>query len=299
MKSFENFIILEKLGINIEVINISNIIYNQLIKNPKSTEIILPYNKLNIKKIIITHIQNGGADLNIDKSTNDVIYLNVHKITKDIIQHELNHALQLIKQGNSKIIKKITSYKAHLLMKNILPESEYIENLLAFKYFSQKYEMDSYVYNIKQDMLELFDNSFQNLNYKNYSDIINNNFNVYYKHVLEESKYYKTYQQFLINYEPNTLNNMNNDELLLLINIVEDNYIFLIKQKNKLSTLLKSFYQILFKNNYINNVDIKITNIDKYINSLKSEKNTSVTYFNNKISKLYDIIRDEIIEKYK
>jgi len=103
--NFKEFLINEESGINDEIINIANFIYEQYLKNDNINEIILPDNKLNIKKIKIRNIKNT-TEFDINKSNNNTITLNLdlNNLNIDNLYHELNHVLQFKKEGKEKTI---------------------------------------------------------------------------------------------------------------------------------------------------------------------------------------------------
>lgn len=285
MKNFKQFLLQERLNINLEVLNLSEYIYDNILKQGKVKKIKLPDNSLGIKWVIIDYINSSDSALEFDlkKSGREKIYLYFSKdcsITLDNIQHEMNHALKFIKQGKENTLNKFLKLKSVNLTKTFF-NNDFFNDFLAFKYFSQIDEIDSYMYNLEKQIIEKL-------------STLKSKSNHIFKTILDNMEIYKLYKNYLLDYDPNDLRVLGHDQLLLMFNIIEDNYHFLIKKRNNFHSVLRSIYQIIFKKRYIENLDIKITNLDQYIQKLVGDKEKSIQYFNHKIDKLYASVMEKI-----
>lgn len=285
MKNFKQFLLQERLNINLEVLNLSEYIYDNILKQGKVKKIKLPDNSLGIKWVIIDYINSSNSALEFDlkKSGREKIYLYFSKdcsITLDNIQHEMNHALKFIKQGKENTLNKFLKLKSVNLTKTFF-NNDFFNDFLAFKYFSQIDEIDSYMYNLEKQIIEKL-------------STLKSKSNHIFKTILDNMEIYKLYKNYLLDYDPNDLRVLGHDQLLLMFNIIEDNYHFLIKKRNNFHSVLRYIYQIIFKKRYIENLDIKITNLDQYIQKLVGDKEKSIQYFNHKIDKLYASVMEKI-----
>ena len=279
---FENFILNEKSGINDEVVILSKIIFIEYLNNNNLKKVDLPINKLNIKKIIIKN--SNENEFNIDKSNKTIIFLklDLNNLTEDTIYHELNHVLQFKMIGKDQTLINLFKYKSAQLIFKFKKNIE-VENFIMFKYYSQKNEIDSFIYNF----------------YKFIKDNIPNdklNFNKNFEKLLTDSKDYKIYQ-FLKYYDPHNLKNMNENELLYILNTYEKNYKFLYKYHNNIfhyiAFFFKSIKEALNNNIAVFEPIIKIENLDKYLSNINKHKNISKKYMLNKMTRLYNIIFEE------
>lgn len=298
-KDFNNYLIIEKLGINEEVLKISNIIYDDiLIKNSyKNYQIKLPINKLGIEYVFIffKNHDNNKASFDIGRSNRNKIYLWISKdikLTVDTIYHELNHAIKFIFVGKENSKKKLFDIKSLRLVKPYIASEHdnIINTLIMFKYYSSREEIDSYLYNSYYQLINPSPDSI----FYNFDKFYTDNFNEFFDLLIRETESYSIFK-FISNYNPNDLKKINHTDLQLYLNIVEDNYNFLLKQKRDIYSILRAVYQIIFKKHFISTLDIKIVNIDKYIDKLQKEKDESSKYLIKKLYKLYDLIKTERI----
>lgn len=277
------FLLLETLGINDNVIKLSKYIFD-IIKDKKVNKITIPFYFYGIKTIIINYkkIKNTHSNFNFEDSNKDEIYLNISNINKYDIEHELNHALQFIKTNKEKVRKQSSEYRALLLTNNDLEQNDIFEKLIAFRYFSQKYELDSLIYNIKEDVSNLLDLLIENNKINKY------NFNQHFKSLLIESETFYMIDGYLNKFNPKILKKLNNKELSLMLRVFNENKDFLSKNKLcKINILFNKFKKIFLSNNQIPKIDI-----NEYINKLEKDKNEYQNYFNKKVDKIYAYIYD-------
>jgi len=296
MKTFKEFLLIEELGFNLEVLNLSDIIYDTIKENPSIKKIELPENKLKIKNIFLTYNKKISSHLNINKSNINNIHLNINNLNKADIQHELNHTLQFLQLGKKSTLDKHIKYKAFTLSKGILSYEKEFDNLIAFKYLSQTLEIDSFIYNIRSEVIDTFNILLKDIKKEYYyKQVIEKKFNLIFLAVLDNSKVYKMYKDFMMDFNPLILKKISNETLILMLNIIEDNYKFLLKKNYLLPRIFRAIRQILFTKSYISNLDIKITNIDEYLNKLQKDKDNAVDYLTKKIDKLYASVYQELI----
>jgi len=275
-----NFILNERLGINDDIIKISNDIYDSILN--KKSDIIAPKNNIKIEKIHINYFNDNSstkASFNINKSNLSKIILNIntnYNISVDTIRHELNHALQFLFVGKDKSIRDYSRIKAIESSTFISPkDSQIFQNFLMYKYFSDKSEINSYIYNLEYELRDLYNEN------KDY-------FLQNYEFFLKTTTVYSVFE-YIKNYDIYELKQLDSDILIKYINIIEDNYDFIIKHNSKLSYFIRSIYQIIFKKKYLNNLTIKISNINDYLNKQRKIQNESVDYMFSKMLKLYDL----------
>jgi hypothetical protein len=185
VKTFKEFLLTEELGFNLEVLNLSNIIYNTIKENPDIKKIELPENKLKIKNIFLTYNKEISSHFNINKSDINNIYLNINKLNRSDLQHELNHALQFIHLGKKKTLDKHLKYKAFTLSKGILSYDKEFDDLIAFKYLSQTLEIDSFIYNIRSEVINTFNSLLVDVEKEYYKQVIEKKFNSIFLAVLD------------------------------------------------------------------------------------------------------------------
>lgn len=270
MKEFSKFILNEELGFNLEVIRLSEFIFNKIIDSkPKPNRILLPDNKIGIKEVFIKYGKNQDnieASIDVYKSNKKKIYITLVNITKDNIEHKLNHVLQLSKIGKEKFINKYSEYKSFLLTGNKFINNRVFNNFLSFKYFTLKTELDSYIYNIYYEVKQ---------NIRKKEDL--KNFNLY----LNLSETYRMIKYYLYDYNVHDLKKIDPEVLILIFNVVEEKYKFIIKYNNRKDfiTWIKSFFK--------KKSEFKIKNIDDYLHKMENIQIERQKYFSNKINKIY------------
>lgn len=152
-KNFRYNLIVERLGINKEIDEYSDKIFN-LLKNSKDRKFTftdLPEN-VNIYKLYINKLdhkyfdKNGELDINSSKKTNKgwVITINLSDdFGIDTLKHEMNHALRMSLIGKDKMIKELNYLKSKVRFLNLRDDN--IENFFYILYLASEEEINAKV----------------------------------------------------------------------------------------------------------------------------------------------------------
>jgi len=274
--NFNDYLLVEKLGINEDVIKISEIVYKEIKKG--NSDIKIPDNKLGIKKIIIDYskdIEMMGKD--ISTSTNDTIVLMINpylKINLGMIYHEMNHALQFIKIGKERSKKKLDNLMSmELSMYNPDFQIDILRKFVKFKYYLQKDEIDSYIYN----------------SYYELKRMVNDNINIdkEFKILIKNTIGYKILN-YIKKYDIDILKSIDSEILLNFINSIDRNNNLILKYKlENIESVLDTIKKGILPKEY------KIKNFDKYLNKIKKEQKSSIKYFEKKLYRLKDLLIHE------
>ena len=316
MKNFDDFI-LETLGINLDVKTLSDYIYNKISSSIDSKIITIFDNEVKTEKIvidkIIIKIFNNKLKMSDDEKYNTVSVFRIDKSeltekglyaviecygipTIYTIYHELNHALQFYYVGKQNSERRANRLKSFNIISDKL-EFKKMQDFVIMYYISEDSEINSF---ISEDYKRLKDKLLQSKNINDNifkKDFKNTFYDEIFKQYIKNTESYIHYQQ-LKDYDIyEELKNVSKSDMISFFNAVEDESIF-----------LKKFYKNNFWNkirliiNNINNFDNKriefVDNIDDRYNSLmKKYDNRFKTKSNlifNKLTKLYDILKDEI-----
>jgi len=278
--SYNNFILNEKLGINEDVIKISEIIFKNIRQG--LTKIKLPENKLNIKEIIINYTDSISImGHNISDSTENKIIININpyiKINLGMIYHEMNHILQFIKIGKNKSKEKLNPLMSmELTMFNNDFQIKILKDFINFIYYLQKDEIDSYIYNSYYEIKKFIKEN--NIDIKN----INNIFPILIKNTLG----YKILTALKL-YNVDNLKQLDNDILIRFINTINKNKDLILKYKlENIENAIDIIKKGLLPQDY------KILNIDDFLKKVKIKQKNSIKYFEKKLFKLNHLIKYE------
>jgi len=277
---FNDFLLLEKLGINDDVIKLSEIVYSNIQNG--ITEFNLPKNKLGINKIIIEYDNNIDAmGKNISDSTKDTIVLNINpnlKINKGMIYHEMNHVLQFVRIGKEKSKKKLDPLMSmELTMFNTDFQIKILKDFIRFNYYLQKDEIDSYVYNSYYELKK----------YISINKIDNENIDKTFSIIIKLTMGYKILN-YLKDYNVDDLKNIDNKILVNFINTIDKNNKLILKYTlENIESVLDTIKKGLLPSEY------QIKNIDTYLNKIKKKQKESIKYLNKKLFRLKDLLINE------
>ena len=155
-------IIVEKVGINLDLLYLSEQLYNLIKDNNKSVY------EFNGKLFNVTILHINTIKITIDKSNSSFdlssseitekgfdinINLNKNEIDSKVIHHELNHALRFYMIGKEKSIEKSHQLKSHNLSLNFIKTPE-IDEFITLYYYSQPDEIYSYISEAYYELLE-------------------------------------------------------------------------------------------------------------------------------------------------
>lgn len=306
MLNFEEFILNEKLGINSDLIIISDYIYSLLIKFPNENSFVINGKDIKTEKIIIdkihfnkTEIKDAEANFNIKKSkiTNKgiVIYINFNlkkEINKITIYHEIQHSLDFYYKGKEKTVKETIDLKSVKTALNHISNDKIKLFILAL-YYSETTEINARIaetYKILLDKITINDPDEKYIR------------EIFVKEYVELKKYLKVY--FLQNYNIYNLKEIDLNDLLIFFNIIDDNHKLLLKYTK--NTLVNNFNYIILgikdflfkkyryrkiKKRYKNIEDIDFL-LDKYNNRFKKAVETLIL----KLDRLLSLLIEEKVK---
>ena len=110
--NFKDYILNETLVINLEILKLTDYVFDYIKENGKVKKIKLNNNILNIEEIRLKYDTSENSYIDVTKSNSRRIYLNLSIIDKSIISHELNHALQYLLKGKEKTLNMHYKYKS-------------------------------------------------------------------------------------------------------------------------------------------------------------------------------------------
>ena len=296
--SFNLFLIEEKVGINNDVVSLSEYIFSILQSN-KNKYIItsddVKTEKIIIDNIIINILNNKtgiSGELNIKKSkiTNKGLYtvINIYGTPNiNTIYHELNHALQFFYKGKTETLKQVANLKSF----NISGIDVILEKFIYLYYISESTEINSY---IAESYIELKDilKNVKNINPKKF------NFELVYKEFIRDTISYQHYE-ILKNYNiEKEFKKLKKVEVLAFFDLMKDQNIFFKKYyKKNLINLIKFIFKNFNYNDRINNYKL-IDNVDEKYSVLIKKYNLRFKLKSEiilrKLSKLSAILKDEI-----
>jgi len=298
IKSYNNFVF-EKVGVNDDVIKLSNFISKYIhLKGKVSKEYVinkkdlpddinLPINKLVIYYEPIKKGDKNYAYLDVRKSKrfksgNVEIYIVLRTLKKSIIYHEINHALQFINLGKYKMIRK---GKMSILYNNI--ENDFkdkkVKSFLYLLYRSDELEVSS---NIIQ-----FYGQLKGLMKKYIKD-----FKIKFKDKMDNEEMQKYIDKWKKKYFINTLKNRDIYRTAKIINNID---LFEYFENADKDEVIKLFTLLSFidKNNKIIKKSLVLNPIDD--NELEKEIQKYQNMMNNmgrkmliKIGKVWDLLND-------
>ena len=276
--NYLDFIIYERSNFNKDVMFLSKYIYDNIdISKPKNI-IILPENALGIKKCTVGKTQKNLAQLDIKLSTKQNIYINLNELRLSDIEHELNHALKFLKVGKERLIKDYTQFQS-LLVTGKKINVDIFQQLVKFKYFTLKTEIDSHFYNIKEEFEQYLKNIKPN----------EENFRKNFYPILKIDIPTYRFMNHCLKFEPNKLKDINKEELQNILNTIEDNHNFIrnidINNKKSIISKIKTIFSKKKNNHKLN--------IDEWIKKLEKEKKEALDYTRKKVSKLYYFLYSE------
>jgi len=298
-------IIVEKVGINLDLVNLSEELYN-LIKNDKKSFYKFDHKQFNTSTLhinsisIIINKSNSSFNLSTSKITEkgfDInINLNENEIDNKVIHHELNHALKFYMIGKEKSIEKSHLLKGHNLSRNFIKNPE-IDEFITLYYYSQPDEIDSNISEAYYELLEKF---------KEINKITEKQFNIYFQLFYKEVFIYNI-SISLKNYNFKKLKKLNSDNLVIFFNILNDKKEILkvSRSRNKfINTLIgikNVINDIYLKNSYYNNIDkkVKIDDLSEILKKYEIRFLKSHNRIIEKLPKLYSIILDELKKENK
>lgn len=298
-------LIIEKLGINLDIENISEYIFS-IIKNNNSLIINIDGSLLKTKEIKIKNIKinvydfdfNGSFDISSSKITTEglliVININKNNISKKLIHHELNHALEFYMVGKEKYIEKSHKLDSHLLSKKFI-NNEYIEVFTNLFYYSESTEINSRIPEDYYDMLDKF---------RVIGKMDIKTFNKYFSIFKKESESYKIAEDLLL-FNFDQFKKLNSDNLIIFFNILDDRKELLkIRRTSGSFTKFLTTLKIFLTGEYFNNLyyktidkNIKIENLDNILNIYSNRFKKSANKYIEKIDKLYDVLLDKLKEE--
>jgi len=274
-----NSFIYEKLGINDDVIILSDFLFDYLknIKFEQNKSITIddiPNVSFKIKEIIIKFINynNNIASFDISKSKYSKdgykLYINLsNNYTKNELYHELSNVIQHDKLTTKKIEYSLGNYNS---VNNSIFKDKF-NNLINMLYYSDDSEISSFVHQVYSEM-EIY--------FKKY-----NKNNSIFEYFLSNNNHYNI-SKYMINYDIfEDLKNIDEKEQILFFKYLYNLNNIKIKNNkfiNKIYIAYKTLCIIFGKNDDSNLDDIKLKT-QKFINN-QGEK------LNNKLIKLYGLI---------
>jgi len=296
--NFDLFLIEEKVGINNDVVSLSEYIFNILQSN-KNKYIIksddIKTEKIIIDKIIVNILDDktgisGELDIKKSKITNKGLYSVINIFGKpniNIIYHELNHNLQFFYKGKTETLKQISNLKSF----NISGINVILEKFIYLFYISESTEIDSYItesYIVLKNILK----NVKNINPEKFK------FELVYKEFIRDTISYQHYEM-LKNYNmEKEFKKLKKVEVLAFFDLMKDQNIFFKKYyKKNLINIIRLIFKDFNYNNRINNYKL-IDNIDEKYSVLIKKYNLRFKLKSKKIfrklSKLSEILKDEI-----
>ena len=264
IKKFNEYFLLEKLGISDEVSKLTNFILNNLEnKNIIILKNNLPNLSFKLRKIIIDHNITKGiyGSFDVEKSNkNGVLYFHFDKnnITKALIEHECLHAFHFMKmelETTKEYLNKLTN-----LNKSNKNDNETLKDFILLYYYSSDFEISARIHE--------FYRKIQNYaNKDNFYEILQNSEEYYISNRLKNINLNKLFENV-------------NDSLLNEFFSTFENY----EHKKSSFDFIKDFF---IKKKIINrniNIKNKIDNYEKYFNKQGN-------FMFKKLTKIYGLLK--------
>lgn len=293
MINFQNYLILEKLSINDDVITLSeyifNIINNEKLKdNYTITSSDLKLDKIVLDKIVLNieksnNTINGEFNMQKSKITDKglIVIINIYGIPNVYtIYHELNHALKFYYKGKSTSLKQLSSLKSF----DIKSKNEILKEFLYLFYISEKDELDSYITESFKKLKDIL-LSVKNINSDKFD--LENLFKIFYKDTVSYNHY-----TLLKNYDMREkFKNFKKEEIVSFFDYIEN--------RNR-------FYKKYYRKNLINIIRFILFNIKNYnkinknelIDNLDDKYNSIINKYNERFKKTSDVIYKKLIKLY-
>lgn len=299
VKDFENYLILEKLGINEDVVTLSEYILN-IISDKLEKKYIIDSNDIKLNKIVLDKIilnvkeSNNSINGDFDIQKSDITIKGLKGViniygTPNIhtIYHELNHVLKFYHKGKTSSLKQLSSLKSF----NVESKNEILKEFLYLFYISEKDELDSYITESYKKLKNIL-LSVKNINPNKFN--LDNSFKIFYKDTISYEHY-----ELLKNYNiKENFKKLKKAEIVSFFNYIENRNRFYKKyyKKNIINIIRLIVFSIknynkLNKIELINNLDDKYNAIiNKYDNRFK--KSSGEIY--KKLIKLHGLLKDEL-----
>lgn len=284
-KDFRFGLIIERLGVNKEIDEYSDKIYEIIKKSDEKyfTFTHLP-NKTNIKKLIINIKTNlnklGELNLNKSKKLKDgwIIYINLSEnFYLDTLKHELNHALRLTLLGKDEMISNMNHLRTKGSFFNL--KNSDIENFFYIIYLANDEEINSTIIEthgyIKEIMKEW---GVETLSRNDFEYLIRKSPGYYKSHLLKNFNCEINFQSF------------NKNQLNQFFYILEKNKEELDKISNsffgKIKLIIKTIKNTIFnKINFDNDFNYKPKKGSNFYNNWINKQGEKLK---RKLYKLYD-----------
>ena len=284
-KDFRFGLIIERLGVNKEIDEYSDKIYEIIKKSDEKhfTFTHLP-NKTNIKKLIINIKKKfnklGELNLNKSKKLKDgwIIYINLSEnFYLDTLKHELNHALRLTLLGKDEMISNINYLRTKGSFFNL--KNNEIEDFFYIIYLENDEEINSIIIEthgyIKEIMKEW---GVETLSRNDFEYLIRKSPGYYKSHLLKNFNCEMNFQSF------------NKNQLNQFFYILEENKEKLDKISNsllgKIKLVIKAIKDTIFnKINFDSNFNHKAKKGSKFYNNWINKQGDKLR---RKLYKLYD-----------
>jgi len=288
-------LIVEKVGIELDIKDLSDQIYKLIINDKKL------YYKFDGKlfDVRIMHINSilifiSNNDSSFDASSSTLtekgfdIILNINKndIETKVIHHELNHALKFYMIGKEKYIDKTRELKSYKMSRTFIKNPD-IEDFIDLE------EVDSFISEAYYEIME---------NFKKIGRVITNiEFNKYFNSFHKDTYIYKM-SDVLYNYNFKILKKYNSDMLVVFFNVLNDkkNLLIISKKSGKfkkfLLNIINLFNDKYYMSWYYSRIDknIKIENLDEILEIYDKRFKSASKTIKNKLSKLYSLILEEL-----
>ena len=311
--NFEKHLLTEKLGVNNDIKNITEKIYD-LIKDTKKSK--LKFNgdifdttkiKINSIEICLFDFESAGTFESSDSKITEKgidIFLNINKnyVTKETIIHELNHALEFYMIGKDKFIDNSKFLKIHKLSLKFIHDIR-IEKFFELVYYSEESEINSYItesfYEIKDNIASTIDNINIDFTINEYNKL----FDFYYKNCMM----FKISKE-LSSFDFKEFEKLNSNNLVMFFNDLKDKNDLIDEiriSKSKFKSILYSIKDIFnnkyFTDSYYNKIDKSVTieNLNDILNQYNKRFKIASEKIVKRLSKLYDLILDDLKSENK
>ena len=293
-------LITEKVGIELDIKELSEQIYN-LINKDKKLYYKFDGSLFNVKVMHINSIRililsdyssfDASSSKITEKGFDIILNLNKNDIDVKAIHHELNHALKFYMVGKEKYIDKTRELKSYKMSRAFIKNAE-VENFIDLVYYSDLEEVDSFISEAYYEIMS---------NFKKIESITETDFNKYFETYYKDTYIYNI-SKVLENYNVGLLKKHNSDMLVLFFNILNDKKDLLKVSKNSgsLKKILLNIRNIFNDNYYMswyyNKIDksVKIENLDEILKIYDKRFKKASKTIKYKLSKLYSLILEEL-----
>lgn len=308
IKTFNNFSINESVGVNKDVIKLSDFIseyihnkgkkYGKYVITKKEipADIDLPVNKITV--IYGKPDRQTGGTFNPFKSKrfksgNVELYVTLHSLKKSVIYHEVNHGLQFIKLGRGQMISNARLSLLYINYKDNF-DSLRIKNFLHTMYMVNKLETGSHVVQfygqikglVKQYIKVIRQKYEKKVDADQMDKIIDEFKRKYFKDTLMNRSIYR-HAKFMKNLDLfKYFRNVNRDELYRLFNVIE------LFNRGNLDAVRVILNKKINIRDYEDTLPVKYDNIDAEIRKYQKLINKDGEDFLNKIGKVWYLIEE-------